>query len=247
VGVRLRDPRIPESNTSCAVRLGWLVTHTIPPFLQPPNDTTLVGCTHQVDCARPALPGCLHSACSHTDPFANPETGEQPFDPGPPARLTVNPVQDGTPSWLPDGSAILYSAQQPNRLDLDVCLAELPPTGGQQRRLVNIRGNGNSTDAAQSSAASADGRIALLSAGSGSIGGTSLVFLDLALIPTLDGVDAQRVHALPLTPLGGPPRTTPDTRAGSRPMPWCTSASGSWPSGSARHPVLLTRFWSAPR
>jgi hypothetical protein len=143
-------------------------------------------------------------ACSHSEPFANPETGEQPFDPGPPARLTVNPAQDGTPSWLADGSAILYSAQQLNRVDLDVCLAELPPTGGQQRRLVcDIPGNGASTDAAQSSAASADGRIALLSAGNGNIGGTSPAFLDIALIPTLDGVDAQRVRALPFTPTGG--------------------------------------------
>ena len=143
-------------------------------------------------------------ACSHSEPFANPETGEQPFDPGPPARLTVNPAQDGSPSWLSDGSAILYSAQQLNRVDLDVCLAELPPTGGQQRRLVcDIPGNGASTDAAQSSAASADGRIVLLSAGNGNIGGTSPVFLDLALIPTLDGVDAQRVRALPFTPSGG--------------------------------------------
>jgi hypothetical protein len=29
------------------------------------------------------------------------------------------------------------------------------------------------------------------------------VFLDIGLIPTLDGVDAQRVHALPFTPSGG--------------------------------------------
>jgi hypothetical protein len=143
-------------------------------------------------------------ACSHTEPFANPETGEVPFDPGPPARLTLSPAQDGSPSWLVDGSGILYSAQQLDRQDDDVCLAELPPTGGQQRRLVcDIPGNGASTDAAQSSAASADGRIALLSAGNGNIGGTSPVFLDLALIPTLDGVEAQRVHALPFTPSGG--------------------------------------------
>jgi hypothetical protein len=143
-------------------------------------------------------------ACSHTEPFTNPETGEQPFDPGPPARLTVNPAHDGSPSWLADGSAILYSTQQLDRADGDVCLGELPPTGGQQRRLVcDIPGNGASTDAAQSSTASADGRIALLSAGNGNIGGTSPVFLDLAFLPTLDALDAQRVRALPLTPTGG--------------------------------------------
>ena len=55
------------------------------------------------------------SACSHSEPFANPETGEEPFDPGPPVRLTVNPAHDGSPSWLADGSGILYSAQQLDR------------------------------------------------------------------------------------------------------------------------------------
>jgi hypothetical protein len=147
------------------------------------------------------------SACSHSEPFANPESSEEPFDPGPPVRLTVNPAHDGSPSWLADGSGILYSAQQLDRDDADVCLAELPPTGGQQRRLVcDIPGDGESTDAAQSSAASADGRVALLSAGNGTIGGTSPVFLDLALLSTLDAMDAQRVRALPYTPAGGSPQ-----------------------------------------
>jgi len=143
-------------------------------------------------------------ACSHTDPFTNPSTGEEPFDPGPPARLTLNPAHDGGPSWLADGSGILYSAQQVERDDDDVCLAELPPTGGQQRWLVcDIPGARNSTDAAQSAASFADGRVALLSAGNGSIGGTSPVFLDIVVIPTLDSPDPQRVRALPFTPAGG--------------------------------------------
>jgi hypothetical protein len=143
-------------------------------------------------------------ACSHTEPFANPSGSEEPFDPGPPARLTLNSAHDGNPSWLADGSAILYSAQQLDRDDGDVCLAELPPTGGRQRRLLcDIPGDPESTDAAQSVAASADGRLALLSAGNGDIGGTSPVFLELGLIPTLDGLDAQRVRTLPFTPVGG--------------------------------------------
>jgi len=143
-------------------------------------------------------------ACSHSEPFANPEGSEAPFDPGPPARLTLNPAHDGHPSWLADGSGILYSSQQLERDDGDVCLAELPPTGGRQRRLVcDIPGDRKSTDAAQSSAASAAGRVALMSAGNGNIGGTSPVFLELAVIPTLDGVDAERVRVLPFTPTGG--------------------------------------------
>jgi hypothetical protein len=143
-------------------------------------------------------------ACSHTEPFDNSPGGAEPFDPGPPARLTLNPAHDGSPSWLADGSGILYSAQQVEREDHDVCLAELPPTGGQHRRLTcDIPGDHESTDAAQSSAASLDGRVALLSAGNGNIGGTSPVFLEIALIPTLDGLDAQRVRTLPFTPAGG--------------------------------------------
>jgi hypothetical protein len=146
-------------------------------------------------------------ACSHTDPFTNPSTGEEPFDPGPPARLTLNPAHDGNPSWLADGSGILYSAQQGDRIDDDVCLAQLPPTGGQQRLLVcDIPGDSNTTDAAQSAAASPDGRIALLSAGNGSLGGSSPVFLGIALIRTLDGLDAERVRSLPFTPAGGTAR-----------------------------------------
>jgi hypothetical protein len=147
------------------------------------------------------------SACSHSEPFSNPPGSEVPFDPGPPARLTLNSAHDGHPSWLADGSGILYSAQQLQREDGDVCLAELPPTGGRQRRVVcDIPGNRESTDAAQSSAATLDGRVALLSAGNGNIGGTNPVFLELALFPTLDSPDAQRVRALPFTPAGGTPQ-----------------------------------------
>ena len=144
------------------------------------------------------------TACSHTDPFAQPPASETPFDPGPPARLTLNTAHDGFPSWLADGSGILYSSQQVEREDVDVCLAELPPTGGRRRRLVcDIPGDRGSTDAAGWPVASADGRVALLSVGNGDLGGTHPVFVDLAVVPTLDGLDAQRVRSLPLTPQGG--------------------------------------------
>lgn len=144
------------------------------------------------------------AACSHSEPFTNPQGSETPFDPGPPARLTLNPAHDGHPAWLADRSGILYSAQQVEREDDDVCLAELPATGGRQRRLMcDIPGNRESNDAAQSAAGAADGRVALLRAGNGSLGGTSPAFLDIAVIPTLDGGEAQRVRILPFTPAGG--------------------------------------------
>lgn len=143
-------------------------------------------------------------ACSHTEPFSNPQGSEEPFDPGPPARLTLNPAHDGNPCWLPDGSGIIYSTQQLDRVDTDVCLAELPATGGRQRWLAcDIPGDGRSTDAAQSATVSAAGRLALLSAGNGGLSSPSPVFLGIALAPTLDAAQAQTVRTLPFTPAGG--------------------------------------------
>ena len=100
------------------------------------------------------------TGCNHTEPFTNEPGSDVPFDPGPPARLTLNPANDANGTWLADGSGILYSAQQLDRADADVCLAELPPTGGSQRLLIcDIPGDTNSTDAAQTPAAAADGRL----------------------------------------------------------------------------------------
>src|SRR5688572_10113746 len=62
--------------------------------------------------------------CGHTEPFGSTPGGtEQPFDPSPPVRLTLNQGPDRGAAWLPDGSGILYSAQQLGRDDHDVCLA----------------------------------------------------------------------------------------------------------------------------
>jgi hypothetical protein len=147
---------------------------------------------------------CLFAACSHSEPFSNPQGTDIPFDPGPPARLTLNPASDRHPSWLADGSGILYSAQQLNREDDDVCLAELPPTGGSQRRLIcDIPGEKTTTDAVQSAAGAPDGRIAVLSAGNGDLDGTNPVFLEIAVAPTLDVADLETVRSLPFTPAGG--------------------------------------------
>ena len=147
---------------------------------------------------------CMSAACSHSEPFSNPQGTDIPFDPGPPARLTLNPAHDGNPAWVADGSGIVYSAQQVTRSDTDVCLAELPPTGGSHRRLVcDVPGDRTSTDAAQSPAPSPDGGLALLSAGNGNLGGTSPVFLGIAVSPTLDAAEAQTVRSLPFIPGGG--------------------------------------------
>ena len=145
------------------------------------------------------------SGCDHTSPFSDPQGTDVPFDPGPPARLTLNPEHDGDPAWLADGSGILYSSRQGFRVDSDVCLAELPPTGGSQRRLVcDVPGNQESTDAVWSAAAGADGRLALLSAGNGNVGGSSPVFIEIALAQSpLDAGNPQTVRTMPFTPSGG--------------------------------------------
>ena len=70
------------------------------------------------DLRRLALAGgaFLVLACGHTEPFSTPPYGTtQPFDPTPPVRLTLNHGPDRGASWLPDGSGILYSAQQLGR------------------------------------------------------------------------------------------------------------------------------------
>jgi hypothetical protein len=110
------------------------------------------------------LPGC-----GHTEPFASAPTGNPgPFDPTPPVRLTLNLGPDRGAAWLPDGSGIVYSAQQLGRSDHDVCLAIVPPGGGTQRQLTCDLSplGGDSTDAIETPAPSADGELAFVAVGS---------------------------------------------------------------------------------
>ena len=151
----------------------------------------------------------LAFACGHTDPFSTPPfSTDQPYDATPPVQLTLNQAADRSPSWLPDGSGIIYSSQQLGRADADVCLAELPPTGGTQRRLVCDLGRlgRDTTDAFESPVAAADGRLAFLKATT-SIGGTNPFRERLAVAPGLDAANATEVQMVPYTPPGEPTRT----------------------------------------
>jgi len=148
-------------------------------------------------------------ACGHTEPFSTPPYGTtQPFDPTPPVRLTLNTGPDRGASWLPDGSGILYSAQQPGRPDFDVCLAELPPDGGRQRRLVCdlLRADSGLTNAFESPTAGTDGRLAFVRA-SGSVGGANPSSEALAVAPGLDASNATDVQRIPYTLPGEPPHS----------------------------------------
>jgi hypothetical protein len=140
----------------------------------------------------------LALACGHTDPFSTPPYGvTQPFDPVPPVRLTLNQAADRGPSWLPDGSGILYSTQQLGRADEDVCLAELPAGGGTQRRLVcdlTLRGS-DTTNAIESPTVGEAGRLAFVKASS-SIGGQNPGRQGVAVAQGLDPASASEVQRI---------------------------------------------------
>ena len=137
LGVRMRDPRIPLSNTSCVHRCRsrrLQPNSASPPFQRDADGDPLT--------EGPPLPGPRWRRTPRPRvrphrPVQRPSLRYQPaLDPTPPVRLTLNEGADRSPSWLPDGSGIVYSTQQLGRPDADVCLAELPPGGGTQVRLV---------------------------------------------------------------------------------------------------------------
>jgi hypothetical protein len=148
----------------------------------------------------------LALACNHTDPFSTPPYGTTtPFDPTPPARLTLNQGPDRDPVWRQDGSGVLYSTQLLSRPDADVCLAELPATGGTQRRLdCDVSGGGAAvTEVIATPALSSEGRLAFVRASS-SVGGSNPSLEQIVVAPTLDPTGASEVQHIPYTIPGEP-------------------------------------------
>ncbi|HYK12308.1 MAG TPA: hypothetical protein VEV39_16015 [Gemmatimonadales bacterium] len=76
-------------------------------------------------------------SCEHTQPFSSAayQTGA-PLNPGNPTQLTFSPGVDTRATWLPDGSAFLYTQEQTGSADADRCLVQMPKTGGQTTRLI---------------------------------------------------------------------------------------------------------------
>lgn len=139
--------------------------------------------------------------CGHTEPFSPPPFAQdQPFDLSPPVQLTLNRGPDRRPAWLPDGSGILYSTQLVDTRDKDVCLARLPPTGGSQRQLTCALtpSSNNLTDALESAALAADGRLAFVAATSG-IGAVVPDAQSIALATVSDPATRQSLHSVPYT------------------------------------------------
>jgi hypothetical protein len=78
----------------------------------------------------------VFAACDHGAPFR--PTGyapSQPFNAPPLIRLTLNPGDDLTPAWLPDGQ-IIFSAERVDRADHDRCFANMPGSGAAISRYV---------------------------------------------------------------------------------------------------------------
>ena len=141
----------------------------------------------------------LVAACDHGAPFTpTVPTEPGPFAPGVTARLTFNGADDRTASWLPDGSAFIYSSEElESPDDHDRCLRVMPAAGGSVIRSICAKrpSHQDSTDVFQSAAVSPGGRLLYLRAVS-RIGNQKSPRMELAL-----GTLETPVPATALTPV----------------------------------------------
>ena len=165
------------------------------------------------DLCRLALAGgaFLVLACGHTEPFSTPPYGtNQPFDPTPPVRLTLNTgAGRGRRPGCRMAPASCTRPSSSSRPDCDVCLAELPPTRRHAAAtgLRSGRAGDDTTNAIESPAPAADGRLAFLKA-SGLVGSPNPSGEALAVAPTLDAANAVEVQRIPYTLPGEPSHIT---------------------------------------
>jgi Tol biopolymer transport system component len=140
------------------------------------------------------------AGCDHGAPFTPALPAEPgPFAPGVPARLTFNGADDRTVSWLPDGSAFIYSSEElEDPADHDRCLLIMPSSGGTVSRSICEQrpGHQDSTDVFQSPVVSAGGRLLYLRAVS-RIGNQKSPRMELALATLDEPVPAPVVTPVP--------------------------------------------------
>jgi hypothetical protein len=185
---------------ACATLSFSNVTITITSPVRHTDDTHPDACVPVRKLAYLLLPLGL-SGCGHTEPFgARTFDTDQPFTPGPPVQLTLNRGPDRRASWLPDGSGILYSTQGVGTRENDICLANLPPTGGRQRsQHCTLSPTGSDlTEALESAAPSANGRLAFFAASS-PIGARVPVRQELALASLDDPATRTVLLGIPYT------------------------------------------------
>lgn len=100
------------------------------------------------------------AGCSHSEPFTTGSyTPGGPLGTGAGVQITFNLGLDRTATWLPDGSAIVYSFE---RADKDHCLGRLPPLGGSLTRIdcVTAYAANDSVDVLEYPVVAPDGRLA---------------------------------------------------------------------------------------
>jgi hypothetical protein len=144
------------------------------------------------------LPLLLSLGCGHSEPFTNPDTStDQPFDPGPPIRLTANLGGDLQPAWTADGSGFLYSVSDPARQDRDVCLGLIPAGGSRQSELwCDVPAGPGASDAVLAAGPAPDGRLAFLASTSG-LTNPLPETVGLRISPTTDPTDGAEVLHFP--------------------------------------------------
>jgi hypothetical protein len=144
---------------------------------------------------------CL-AACSHGEAYGPPDLPVNATGPAP-RRLTFNAQSDDYPAWLPDGSAVGYSWQDPSKLDGDRCLALLAPEEGRIAREICVRGSdeGDTIGAVWAHGVSAGGRLAFIGERSRR-GALAPAFRDLYL-GRLTGGGLRRVLSFPYISPGG--------------------------------------------
>jgi len=144
------------------------------------------------------LPLLLLLGCGHSEPFTNPDTGtDQPFDPGPPVRLTANRGGDLGPAWTADGGGLLYSVSDPARADHDVCLGLIPAGSDRQSDLwCDVPGGTRSSDAVLAAGPGPDGRLAYLATTAGLTNPVPET-IGLRISPTADPTAGVEVLHLP--------------------------------------------------
>jgi hypothetical protein len=143
--------------------------------------------------------------CGHSDPFgAEHFDTDQPFNPTPPIRLTLNRGPDRGAAWLPGGSSIAYSTQLLDSRDHDVCLAVLAATGGRQTALTCqlVPAGEQLTEAIESPAPVSDGRLAFAVASSAIASQVPLTQF-LALGTVSQPTDYQTLRSLPYSSTSG--------------------------------------------
>ncbi|MGH7538668.1 MAG: hypothetical protein ACREMF_08545, partial [Gemmatimonadales bacterium] len=154
---------------------------------------------HLAPVAVAALAGCGHESPLVVEDYAP----NEPSDTGPLVRLTYNPGVDLGPSWLPDGSGFLYTAQRIDRADVDRCFALLPAAGGTIQREICNRAPAadDSLNVYTAPASASDGRLAYVRATSSlAVGPPLFPHYHELVLATLAGPDQAAVlERLPVT------------------------------------------------